>query len=166
MPLLSFRLTSSLSGIQADQSLACDIKKWIKGESPFIAESRVVGSLQPGLHVAFSYPRPMDSCCPIARLGQNLTELCRYDPRNRSENCVGIRNGNQAQIGLTPDDQRFDGMRIQLDGLGRKLNFFPEVRSLKRGFELLFRPQHGSGFPFGSIVSILTPVGSCWDSRS
>src|SRR6476661_3347835 len=62
---------------------------------------------------------------------------------------LGIRNRNQSQIGLTPDDQRFDGMRIQLDGFGRELNFCPEVRSLKRGFELLFRPQHRLGFSIG-----------------
>src|SRR5690242_8455225 len=97
MPLLSFRLTSSLVGIQANQPLACDIKKWIKGQSSFIAESRVLGSLQPGLHVAFSYPSPWILTVQLhglVEIGPSFVDMIRETARRT---VLGIRNGNQAQ---------------------------------------------------------------------
>src|SRR5690348_3312376 len=139
MPLFCLDLAARLCGVEADHPFTCNVKEWIKSQCPLIAQRRVIGPLEPGLHVPFSYPGPrivaVQLCCLI-EIDPGFLDIVR---KAAPWTALGIGDGNEPQIRLASHDQRFGRMWIQLRGVGRELNLLPKVWCLKCSFKVLFR---------------------------
>ena len=138
MPLLGLSLTASLRCIESDQPLPRNIKKWIQSQGPFIAKCRFVRPFQPRLDVAFPYPGPQILVIQLYGLVEIRAGVLDMSRIAACIAALGICDGHEAQVRLASDDQGFGGVWIELNSIGGELYFLPEVRSLKRSFEMLF----------------------------